>query len=122
MTARKTSLSNSFGRALLSPYAATFILSRRSLQRVQEKVRLQLEYPPVFRAPVAGGVIFLTGDDTAMNGFTFALGLLLEYYHTQILGYKISMSIEAFDYSSNMLFNDTWTESSNAIMSPTKFE
>lgn len=89
MTARKTSLSNSFGRALLSPYAATFILSRRSLQRVQEKVRLQLEYPPVFRAPVAGGVIFLTGDDTAMIGFTFALGLLLEYYHTQILGYKI---------------------------------
>ena len=83
LATRKISLPT-FGRALLSPCAATFILSRRSLQRVQEKVRLQLEYPPVFQAPVTGGVIFLTGDDTTMTGFTFTLVLLLGYYHPQI--------------------------------------
>jgi hypothetical protein len=66
-----------FGRALLSPCAVTFFLSRRSLQHVQEKVHLQLEYPPVFRAPVTDGVMFLTGDDTTMTGFSFSLELLL---------------------------------------------
>ena len=62
------------GHALLSPCATTFYLSRRSLQHVQEEIfHLQLEYPPVFRAPVTGGAMFLTGDDTTITGFSFSL-------------------------------------------------
>jgi hypothetical protein len=43
----------------------------------KKSVHLQLEYPPVFRAPVTGGVMFLTGDDTTMTGSSFSLELLL---------------------------------------------
>jgi hypothetical protein len=61
------------------PPALQLYLSRRSLQHVQDKSpsHLQLEYPPVFRAPVTGGVMFLTGDDTTITGFFFLSGIII---------------------------------------------
>ncbi len=129
---------NSFGHALLSPCVA-FYLSRRSLQHIQEKVHLQLEYPPVFRAPVTGGVMFLTGDDTTMTVLLFFQLLLYcaiitrtvvlyctdlclysnflastNFLYTRILRYKmkhlyLSRSCESEFYSGSTFSGHPWS-------------
>jgi hypothetical protein len=80
------------GHALLSPCAGTIHSSRRSLQHVREKMRPQLEYPPLFLVPVTDGAMFLTGDGTSINDHYFSVDstITVALYTTGIETSKIS--------------------------------
>jgi hypothetical protein len=80
--------SNSFQRTrIIVPLRSKIYPSRRSLQHVREKVRPQLECPPLFRAPVTDGVMFLTGGDTMMTGLFVVVHM---YISSTVIQHKIS--------------------------------
>jgi hypothetical protein len=64
----KTFFLNSFWTRIIVPLRRNnSLFAQEPTACPREKVRPQLEYPPLFSVPVTDGVIFLTGDDTTIN-------------------------------------------------------